>query len=246
MGGSSPVDTSDTGQPDVQQSRSTRGPQQLVMLAQPPESPPLAVPPPMAPPLSPALCHESGHESRGMPRLGRASAGPPGARGGRLQRTVTPWRPATVPASVRQPGRGWTRTLRSIERRRLQRERERDRRATERNLGESWVVGRGLVKRKCEEEKDEWHHCWRGCGSVKRKAASLLHLYAEWSSYSAPTLIFQNRLVASLTVSSHQTASRKPAGLEKCSFGSRATFGCETGRSSLELWHQSSPRAEAY
>ena len=113
MGGSSPVDTSDTGQPDVQQSRSTRGPQQLVMLAQPPESPPLAVPPPMAPPLSPALCHESGHESRGMPRLGRASAGPPGARGGRLQRTVTPWRPATVPASVRQPGQGWTRQINS-------------------------------------------------------------------------------------------------------------------------------------
>ena len=154
MGGSSPVDTSDTGQPDVQQSRSTRGPQQLVMLAQPPESPPLAVPPPMAPPLSPALCHESGHESRGMPRLGRASAGPPGARGGRLQRTVTPWRPATVPASVRQPGRGWTRTLRSIERRRLQRERE-----IEGQQRETWEKVGSLV--------EDW-----SSGSVKKRRMS--------------------------------------------------------------------------
>ena len=43
---------------------------------------------------------------------------------------------------------------------------------------------------------------------MKRKAA-LVDLYAEWSSYSGPTLIFQNRRVAYLTVSPPQTASSK-------------------------------------
>ena len=65
----------------------------------------------------------------------------------------------------------------------------------------------GQAGQKCEEEEDD-DDGWERCGSVKRKAGLL---YAEWSFYSAPTLIFQNRRVAYLTVSPPQTlASSKP------------------------------------
>ena len=182
------------------------GSPQLVMLAQPPESPPLPVPPPMAPPLSPALCHESGHESRAG---AESRAVPVPARRPRcpaVLRTVTPWRPATVPASVRQPGRGRTPSSTQRERRRArQRERERKlnlhRRETFwRKLGRWWRVVVALVRSVNDGRA--------GSGSVKRKAALRRR---RWSSYSAPTLIFQNRPVAYLTVSPPQTpASSKP------------------------------------
>ena len=85
-----------------------------------------------------------------------------------------------------------------------------------RKLGLSGQAG----GQKCEEEEeDDDDSGWERCGSVKRKAALLL--YAEWSSYSAPTLIFQNRRVAYLTVSPHTSASCKPVSRrEKCCFGS--------------------------
>lgn len=65
-----------------------------------------------------------------------------------------------------------------------------------RKLGCWWRSGQAAGQ-KCEEEEDD-DDGWERCGSVKRKAALL---YAEWSFYSAPTLIFQNRRVAYLTVS---------------------------------------------
>ena len=101
------------------------------------------------------------------------------------------------------------------------------------------VDHRGQAGQTCEERDDDQ---WLAAGSVKRKAALRRR---RWSFYSAPTLIFQNRRVAYLTVSSpSQTAaavSSKP-----CCFGILTTFKCETGRRSLELWHQSRPRAAAY
>ena len=121
-------------------------------------------------------------------------------------RTVTPWRPATVPASVRQPGRGRTPSSTQRERRR-DRHRERERKSNLhrretfwRKLGRWWRVVVALVRSVNDGRA--------GCGSVKRKAALRRR---RWSSYSAPTLIFQNRRVAYLTVSLPQTpASSKP------------------------------------